>query len=523
MTAGGTFFNHEGITGITYRDDNHHYDRFLMNETSHGEFKQTPNVYIASRNLTAMIQSISNRIYTLPNGVEYTSNVGNLGLGPSETTNVPSILEQIRDYGDIDYLAFGLHLGSFPLDLPGSLILGGYDRSRALGMVGKFPLNYAFLMDVYIGTESGYSPFNVSGNISVYQGLDGDPPAQKYTRNLNGPKRAAVAEFDARFPYIFLPNGTCEAAAESLPVVWNASIGLYLWDVNDPRYKSTVSSPAYLGFVFADKEDVDITIKVPFQLLNLTLLPPITEIPTPYFPCKPTESSWPGVFKLGRAFLQAAFSKSAPLQTPAIPMMIIEHQTRSATLIAGDISTKTTLILNVVVFVSYEKNISFVAQAPGPDTRQSIFVTPEIDAENIESDPIELFASTWAPYWREIQAPENSGGSSSPETAQEPEQGLTTGAKAGIAVGCVVAGLGGLVGAVFWTRRRKSRTAVQAESAEKSPPPREEALGRPRSELPANAKPGEIGLVLPHDIAGPLPGAQAPENPLYHELPTEAK
>ena len=58
----------------------------------------------------------------------------------------------------------------------------------------------------------------------------------------------------------------------------------------------------------------------------------------------------------------------------------------------------------MVVFVSYETGTAFVAQAPGPDTRQSIFVTPGPDVEDIESDPIELFADTWALSWKEIEA-----------------------------------------------------------------------------------------------------------------------
>ena len=178
----------------------------------------------------------------------------------------------------------------------------------------------------------------------------------------------------------------------------------------------------------------------------------------------------------------------------------------------------------MVVFVSYETGTALVAQAPGPDTRQSIFVTPGPDVEDIESDPIELFADTWALSWKEIEAPENSDDSSSSEVTEESAQGLATGAKAGIAVVCVVVGLGGLAGAVFWTRRRKSRTAVQAESAEKSSPPREEvSLGGPPRELPANSKPAEIGFALPHEMTVPLPAAQAPEERVYHELPTEGK
>ena len=319
-TAGGVYY---------HRDDSPRFDGYLqpehssydplMNQSSTRQLAQSGGVYFGALNFNATFFSISDRTYTLPNGVNYTSEVGTLGLGDqSHPINTSSILEQFKEAERIDSKTFGFHLGSSSLDLAGSLVLGGYDRSRALGTVGKFATDFAFLMDVYLGTETGYSPFNISHNISVYQGLDGDKDAQHRTRKLKGPKRAAVAELDVTFPYIFLPIGTCEAAAQHLPVVWNASIGLYLWDQNDPRYKSIVSSPAYLGFVLADRDAMNITIKVPFQLLNLTLLPPITETPTPYFPCKPSKSVL-GAFKLGRAFLQATFSKSSLPQTPPPP------------------------------------------------------------------------------------------------------------------------------------------------------------------------------------------------------------
>jgi hypothetical protein len=69
-----------------------------------------------------------------------------------------------------------------------------------------------------------------------------------------------------------------------------------------------ISSPAFLSFTFRLNMSTsqNITINVPFGLLNLTLTTPIVANPTQYFPLRPGQGP-SGSYELGRAFMQAAF------------------------------------------------------------------------------------------------------------------------------------------------------------------------------------------------------------------------
>jgi hypothetical protein len=85
----------------------------------------------------------------------------------------------------------------------------------------------------------------------------------------------------------------------------SAGLGLYLWNSDDDSYRKIVTSPAYLSFLFRkdSTNNQNITIKVPFALLNLTLQAALVDEETPYFPCYPSDN----IYSFGRAFLQAAF------------------------------------------------------------------------------------------------------------------------------------------------------------------------------------------------------------------------
>ena len=80
----------------------------------------------------------------LPNGTNYSSQVGTLSLGATGSqafSNVPNYGEVDgnnvpafgANNGDIPSDSFGVHYGSVPLNQVESLVLGGYDQSRVLG------------------------------------------------------------------------------------------------------------------------------------------------------------------------------------------------------------------------------------------------------------------------------------------------------------------------------------------------------------------------------------------------------
>ena len=158
---------------------------------------------------------------------------------------------------------------------------------------------YVILVDIGIGVVSGASPIP---NISP------DTPASgllQVNSAHTGPKQMSV---NAMLPYLYLPSSTCQAITARLPVFFNDDLALYIWNTSHPSYKNIVSSPTYLSFTFTDPSSVtNATIKVPFALLNLTLLPPLAQTPTPYFPCRPYDSPADARYWLGRAFLQQAY------------------------------------------------------------------------------------------------------------------------------------------------------------------------------------------------------------------------
>jgi len=431
----------------------------------------------------ATVMAADARTVHNPDGSAYTDTVGILGLGPPFARSpAPSILEQLKAAGLVASVSFGLHMGSAALNQGGSLVLGGYEQNRALGPVGVFDLEGGalspgvFVVDVVLGTQTGASPLgDLTGTTSVYRGIGDSAAARRINREAGAADNTAVSILNPASPYIYLPLGTCEAAAGHLPVRWSDRLGLYLWDTADPSYGRIVRSPAYLGLVLSDRTNTNITIKVPFPLLNLTLTQPLADTPTPYFPCKPWNTTT-GIWQLGRAFLQAAF-----------------------------------------MGVSYDHNVTFVAQAPGPGMDQSVVRALQPGDAAIRANDAGTFESTWAAYWTPVP---DDGGS----------HGLPAGTVAGIAVAAAVLAVG-MAAAAFLLRRRLR--VQQASAAEPEAYEQQRWSGKP--ELDASVEVGvrhEIGaetasrdprghpeLNSEHTVRTRSPQQQQ-QQVIYFEMPT---
>lgn len=358
--------------------------------------------------------------------------IGFLALGDGDKSGGSTAASNNSDHGDIQAwniprslwsskvipsFTYSLHLGSAALRYPISLIFGGYDKGRMIGAPTTFS-GQATLLDIGIGVELGASPFNFSSK----SGLLFD---------ASGHNAAITADPDPQGPYLSLPEETCTAITENLPVKFNDSSGYYLWQVDDPAYSSIVSSPAFLSFTFppspGDTENV--TVKVPFLLLNLTLGPALSGLnePVPYFPCMPyVPTRAEDHYVLGRAFLQAA-----------------------------------------LIGRNWDKAVSWLAQAPGPGLGlQGLGVSPQ----NIDPDQVTLEAfpgdaaaqsrSTWSAYWTPL--PEPIASNDSATAAPDSDGDLSTGAKAGIGVGVSIIGTAFIAGLVLilW-RRKKASSAAQ--------------------------------------------------------------
>ena len=357
----------------------------------------------------------------LPSGTNYSSQVGTFSLYP---------------WDPLISTSFGLHYGSVPLGLVGSLVFGGYDQSRVLGDaavidVSQDEMMIVPLLDIEIGVETGGTPFNSS---VPYPGSASETNASYITGLLQ--QNASFHDgqptiIDPQVNYMFLSPETCSNIAQNLPVTLQPNIGLYTWDADKSTVAPIVHSPAYLAFVFAHSGTGNITIKVPFALLNLTIEPPIVATPQQYFPCRPLQAENEfGYLSLGKAFIQAAF-----------------------------------------IGRNWDANKWFMAQAPGPGIGPSnLRLIDRDDNAIMTSDPIGNFETSWAQYWTPIshsgispeKTPPNS--SSTFSGADSSSSGLSNGAKVGIGLSTCSVGFA-LFGIALYVgiRIRKRRHIGPAE------------------------------------------------------------
>lgn len=369
---------------------------------------------------------------SLLDGTTYPITLGTLSLGaPSFNQTFGSInygipTSSLFTQGLIPSASVGLHIGAASFGLAGSMFWGGYDRTRVIGdvLVRASGTQSAYLgvdlLDIGIGTAVGGSPFNFTqldgllalGNSSIGSSVQTQPQANT--------------------PYLYLPKSTCDAIASNLPVTYQSKYGLYFWNTNDPQYSRIVSSASFLSFTFRadDLPAGNLTVKVPWRLLNLTLTEPIINTPTQYFPCRPDTGNFQKTYTLGQAFLQAAF-------------IAIDWKPQSP---PGN---------------------WFMAQAPGPNIDSSPFTAAmQTGVSQLQSSGA-AWEDTWTGHWTPLPSDPSSTPSSqlaSPSSASS--SSLSTGAKAGIGVGAAAAAIFLLlaIGALLFVRRRRRNKAVDEGS-----------------------------------------------------------
>jgi hypothetical protein len=302
--------------------------------------------------------------------------VGNFTYGKTfdESVTANTTLQSAYDGGYIPSLSYGLHIGSAEPYVPGSLVLGGYDKSRILSdaiVAGND--NLFRLTDIALNVSSGSSAF-LDTSSAYNDGLLKTPT--DFGEYVEVHPRPGL-------PYIYLPKETCNAIAEYIPVTYSADYNLYLWDTDDPAYEDIISSPHYLSFVFTDDTKTTAHINIPFALLNLTLETPLAKTPTQYFPCSPWEQLDTTGYTLGNAFLQAAFMS--------------QH---------------------------WQMNTTVLAQAPGPDYDETDVQVIPYDSDTSVSAA--TAAADWATTWATTLKALSPGSSSGSGTNSNAGSGSST-------------------------------------------------------------------------------------------------
>ncbi|KAJ5937850.1 hypothetical protein N7454_004192 [Penicillium verhagenii] len=349
-------------------------------------------VYFAGMSVpNVSINGIYEAYQTYPNGNKYPVEVGTLALGGlAMNQTVDNVTyNMVESYawrtGSIPSYSWGMHIGAAGDSyIPGSLVMGGYDQDRIVGNVSSQPVNTTNdlgtldipLFDIGLGVAAGGSPWSFKSKNGLFKRSNGTSES------------SASVEIDPTRPYLYLPQDTCDAIAEQLPVTYNEGLGLYFWNTTVDKFEKITGSPAYLSFTFEnnageDSSNPNTTIKVPFKLLKLTLESPLVDQNTTYFPCYPSDD-----YVLGRAFLQAAFLGT-------------NWQHGNGT------------------------GYWFFAQAPGPNIQSGSVQTIGVTDTTVTGSS-EAWENTWSGYWNVM--PPHGGG------------GLSQGAKIGIGIGCGVAG-----------------------------------------------------------------------------------
>lgn len=312
--------------------------------------------------------------------------------------------------------SFGLHMGSTKFKQSGSLFLGGYDAKRLIERPAIYH-SHGQPNLTGISISSTGAPLNSSYSIDPWASLSKKPGSNLLPSQLS-------VYLSPHVPNLLLPKSVCQAIAAFLPVNYDASTNLYLWNTSSSLYTTITksSTPIYhLSFTFDDISNT--TIKVPFSLLDLTLTKPIKDTPTAYFPCESRNDT----LNLGRAFLQAT-----------------------------------------MLMQTYNPDTIVIGQAPGPSVNQTNGdprITTLSDAEKIviPSDAPK-WADTWIPFLA-ASGNSNDTNSTGAPTAAPKSTGLSPGGIAGIVFGCIV-GVAFVAGIIWLDLKRQGgkKTGIDKET-----------------------------------------------------------
>ncbi|KAL5333471.1 acid protease [Aspergillus crustosus] len=364
---------------------------------------------------------------TYPNGRSYPVSVGNLALGAPRLRDTSSglslnmIAAWLYTSQKTPSYAYSMHIGSVHPPIPGSLVLGGYDRHRIIGepssqsIVDSAGILQLVLRDIGIGVAEGGSPFP-SFTDTHRGGLFLDDEHQ--TGGMVLPRLVTI---DPTKPYMYLPKATCDSVTGLFPVSFDTGLGLYIWDVNSADYTNLTSSPAYVSFTFNKDGSAaqNTTVRVPLRLLTLTLQEPLVDSRNlTYFPCF-LSTDTP---VLGRAFLQAAF-----------------------------------------VGVNWSEGTNngswILGQAPGPGLQGGIegdIVPIAVNDRTLQGIEEGSWVESWTQYWTPLEFQGTNA-----EAGTSIDSGMSVGAKAGIGIGASVAGMMLIASGVWVVILRHRKKQIQ--------------------------------------------------------------
>ncbi|GME48814.1 acid protease [Neofusicoccum parvum] len=225
------------------------------------------------------------------------SYMGLLGMSNAESsisnTDKPmkSLIQTLKDNSQIPSLSYGYTAGAYyrNKNIPGSLVIGGYDQSRFESPPYNFTFNGGVERPLLVGIQA------ISTNFSL------TTPGAYYLTS-NGHQSA----IDSTVPHLWLPRGVCDNFAKALNLTYDEDQNYYLID-DMAHEKLLEENPT---FTFQLGKDLNtrldsININLPYAAFDLSVGTPVYGNATRYFPIR--RASNETQYTIGRAFLQEAY------------------------------------------------------------------------------------------------------------------------------------------------------------------------------------------------------------------------
>ncbi|KAF2190223.1 acid protease [Zopfia rhizophila CBS 207.26] len=231
--------------------------------------------------------------------------LGVLGLNPRPTNfstflNNPqvSLIQALRNQNNIPSMSWAYTAGA-PYRLNkifGSLVLGGYDRSRfSIPLTTSSDLTFPFYTDISRDLLVGISSITTSNTTSS---------ATSTSLLTDG----IFAFIDSTVPHLYLPEIVCEAFESAFGLVWNSTSELYILNStqHDTLSKLNPSITLTLSSTLpATNPKTRIEITLPYSAFSPNTSWPHTSTSSYYFPLKRATNETQ--YTLGRTFLQEAY------------------------------------------------------------------------------------------------------------------------------------------------------------------------------------------------------------------------
>jgi hypothetical protein len=173
--------------------------------------------------------------------------------------------------------------------VPGSLVFGGYDKSRL--------------------TDNGISismPSNANTTLAV--GINGiiyqpQPGVEDSTSSLT--EEGFDASIDSTFPYLVLPDSVCDHFVKKFGLNYDEGRKLYTVDSDSHALNKRKNATLTFKVARSAAESLEYAnIVLPYAAFDLEFRDPGNSTSERYFPIKKSENS---MYVLGRAFLQEAY------------------------------------------------------------------------------------------------------------------------------------------------------------------------------------------------------------------------